>query len=192
MCIVWRCLAVCLAGWFLSSTARAAETWTIADGSAIKFTALQEGAPVDGSFQDFKADIVFDPDDLGASRLAVEIDTASVLTGHKDRDAALRSSSFFDVKAWPSAVFMSERLTHLGDDRYEAHGQLTIRDVTREVVLPFQLTIDAEGGKRVANASGELTISRLDYGIGQGDFASTKTVGEDVVIRIEIVASAPG
>ena len=81
---------------------------------------------------------------------------------------------------------------HRGGDRYEAHGQLTIRDVTRDVVLPFELTIEETGGGKVANAVGELTISRLDYGVGQGEWASTKTVGEEVVIRIEIVASAPG
>jgi polyisoprenoid-binding protein YceI len=192
MRIVGRCVAVCLAGWLVGSAARAADTWTVEDGSAIKFTALQEGAPVEGSFQAFAAEIVFDPDDLGASRVAVEIDTASVATGHKDRDTTLRSSSFFDVKTWPSAAFISDRLVHQGDDRYEAHGQLTIRDVTRDVVLPFELTIDQNGGRRVANASGELTISRLDYGLGQGDFASTKTVGADVVIHIEIIAAASG
>jgi polyisoprenoid-binding protein YceI len=179
--------------WLLLGTpARAAETWTIEDGSAIRFTAYQQGAPVEGNFSEFTAEIVFDPQNLPASRVAVEIATASVATGHKDRDTALRSSSLFDVKTWPSARFVSDRLVNLGGDRYEAYGRLTIRDVTRDVILPFELMLRENGGRQLATASGELTIFRLDYGVGQGDFASTKTVGDEVVIRIEIVASAPG
>jgi polyisoprenoid-binding protein YceI len=186
------CAVAALAALALAAPASAAETWTIENGSAIRFTAYQEGAPVDGGFDRFSGEIVFDPDDLAASRVRVEIDTASVATGHKDRDATLRSSALFDVETWPSAVFVSDRLLHRGGDRYEVQGQLTIRDVTRDVVLPFELTIDPDGGRQRAHASGELTISRLDYGIGQGEWASTRTVGEEVVIRIEIAASAPG
>jgi polyisoprenoid-binding protein YceI len=180
-----------LVGLLVGSAPLAAATWTIEDGSAIRFTAYQEGAPVEGSYEDFTAEVVFDPDDLAASRVRVEIATASVKTGHRDRDTTLRSSSFFAVESWPSATFVSDRLVHQGGDRYEAHGRLTIRDVTKDVVLPFELTIEAHGGRKVANATGELTISRLDYGVGQGEWASTKTVGEDVVIRIAIAASAP-
>jgi polyisoprenoid-binding protein YceI len=179
-------LAVLLPG----SPALAAPAWTVEGGSAIRFTAYQEGAPVAGSFQQFAAEIVFDPEDLAASRVAVEIDVASVATGHKDRDATLRSASFFDVRSWPRATFVSDELRHRGGDRYEARGRLTIRDVTRDVVLPFALAIGAHGGARRARALGELTISRLAFGVGQGEWASTKTVGEDVVIRIEITASA--
>jgi polyisoprenoid-binding protein YceI len=185
------CCAVAALAFLLLDAPAAAETWTIEDGSAIRFTAYQEGAPVDGGFGKFSGEIVFDPDDLATSRVLIAIDTASVTTGHKDRDTTLRSSAFFDVETWPSAGFVSDRLLHQGGDRYEAHGRLTIRDVAREVVLPFELTIDEDGGRQRARANGELTISRLDYGVGQREWASTRTVGEDVVIRIEITASAP-
>lgn len=192
MRIVDRSVATFGALLLLGSVAKAAQTWTVEDRSAIRFTAYQQGAPVEGSFQDFTTEVVFDPDDLAASRVKVKIATASVATGHGDRDKTLRSSAFFDVETWPSATFVSDRLVHQEGDRYEAHGRLTIRDVTRDVVLPFELTIEATGGGKLAHAVGELTISRLDYDVGQGEWASTKTVGEDVVIRIEIVASAPG
>jgi polyisoprenoid-binding protein YceI len=191
MRIVGCCVVAVLAGLLLATRSHAAQNWTIEDGSAIRFTAYQQGAPVEGSFGDFTAEVVFDPDDLAASRVAAKIDAASITTGHKDRDTALRSPSFFDVDTWPSATFASDRLVHRGGDRYEAQGQLTIRDVTKDVVLPFRLAIEQAAGRRVARASGELTISRLDYGVGQGEWASTKTVGDDVVIHVEIVASAP-
>lgn len=169
-------------------------SWTLEDNSAIGFTATQQGRPVDGHFERFSADIVFDLDDLADSRVDVVIDAASIATGHKDRDATLRSAAFFDVERWPEARFTSRAFVHQQGDRYEAHGQLTMRAVTRDVVLPFELTIgthpEADGALQ-AKASGELTVKRLDYGVGQGDFASTATVGDEVVIRIAIVARRP-
>jgi polyisoprenoid-binding protein YceI len=193
MCAARLLLLGALAMLALPGAARAA-SWTVADGSAIGFTATQQGRPVDGRFERFVATIEFDPDDLTHSRIEVEIDTASIATGHKDRDAALRSDSFFDVGRWPSARFASGAIVHDQGDRYEARGELTIRDVTRRVVLPFELTIAPQpgaAGALQAKASGELTIARLDYGVGQGDFASTGTVGDEVVIRIAITATRP-
>jgi polyisoprenoid-binding protein YceI len=170
-----------------------AASWTIEDGSAIRFEAYQQGAPVQGSFERFTAEIVFDPDDLAGSRIEVEIEVASIATGHKDRDTALRSPPLFDVERWPTARFASTKLERLGGEAYQAQGQLTIRNVRKDVVLPFTLRIaDHPGDPDLlqADAAGELTISRLDFGVGQGEWASTATVGEKVVIRVAIVAAA--
>lgn len=149
------------------------------------------GQPVQGGFEDFAAEIAFDPEDLAASRIVVEIDTTSITTGHGDRDATLRSSQFFATDQWPSARFESEELVRRDGDAYEARGSLTIRDLTRDVVLPFELAIREDGGGLAARAEGELTISRLEFGIGQGEWASTETVGEDVTIHIAIDATRP-
>jgi polyisoprenoid-binding protein YceI len=194
MLAIRRSLLAGLAVLWLIGDGALAKPWQVEDGSRIGFTALQQGAPVDGGFERFVATIDFDPKDLGHSRIDVEIDTASITTGHKDRDTLLRSAAFFDVEKWPMARFTSARLTHQSGDAYEARGKLTIRDVTKDVVLPFQLTIgDAPAApvRLLAEAKGELTISRLDYGVGQGDWASTKTIGKDVVIRIQIKAEQP-
>ncbi len=189
-----RSLPLAQACLLLSLQSALAQAWTVEDGSQIRFTALQQGSPVEGRFDRFTSDITFNPKDLARSLVDVEIDTTSITTGHKDRDTALRSSAFFDVQRWPMARFRSLKLSHGQGDAYEAKGELTIRDVTKHVVLPFTLTIGADPGKPdqlLAKAKGELTISRLDYGVGQGDWASTKTVGEPVVIDIDIRASRP-
>jgi polyisoprenoid-binding protein YceI len=189
-----RLLALAMLGLTLalSASARAA-TWMIEDGSAVRFEASQQGAPVPGGFERFTADIVFDPDDLAGSRIEVEIDTGSIATGHRDRDTALRSPPLFDVEQWPTARFTSAKFEHLGGEAYQAYGQLTIRDVQKDVVLPFTLHIadhPRDPGLLRADVSGELTIARLDYGVGQGEWASTTAVGENVVIAFEIVAAA--
>ena len=179
-------------GLLLPASAGAA-SWTLEEGSAIRFEVYQQGAPVQGGFERFTAEILLDPDDLAGSRIEVEIETASITTGHQDRDATLRSPNLFDVERWPTARFASMSLEHLGGEAYEARGQLTIRDVQQDVVLPFTLHITdhpGEPSRLRAEARGELTISRLDFGVGQGEWASTAAVGEDVVIAIAIVAAA--
>jgi polyisoprenoid-binding protein YceI len=170
-----------------------AESWTIEAGSAIRFEAYQQGAPVQGRFERFSAEVLFDPDDLAGSRIEVEIEVASIATGHADRDTALRSPGLFDAGQWPTARFASTRLEHLGGDDYQARGRLSIRDVQKDVLLPFTLRIadhPRDPGLLRADARGELTISRLDYGVGQGEWASTAAVGAEVVITVEIVAAA--
>jgi polyisoprenoid-binding protein YceI len=176
----------------LSLQSALGQAWTVLDGSRIRFTALQQGSPIEGKFGKFTADITFDPDNLGKSLVDVRIDTSSIDTGHKDRDTLLRSAAFFDVGHWPSARFQSRRLSRVKGDAYQAKGELTIRDVTKPVVLPFTITIAPDPGtskRLLAEAKGELTISRLDYGIGQGEWTSTKTVGDKVVIDFELQAS---
>lgn len=171
-----------------------AASWQLEEGSAIRFEAYLQGAPVAGTFERFEAEIVFDPADLATSRIDVEVDTASVTTGHEDRDTALRSPGLLDVAQWPIARFVSDRIEHLGGEDYQALGQLTIREVWDDVVLPFTLKITdhpADPGRLQADVQGGLTISRLAYGVGQGEWASTAMVGEDVAITIAIRATAP-
>jgi len=165
--------------------------WTIEDGSVLGFQARQQGSQVLGSFGAFDAEIVFDPDDLENSRINVDIDVTSITTGHGDRDKTLNSPSFFETERWPSAAFKSRSITAKGDGRYAAAGTLTMRDVTKDVVLPFTLSIEEGAERLTAHAKGELPIMRLDYGIGQGDWASTVTVADEVVITIDIKASKP-
>lgn len=190
-----RGLAACLAIAFLaqaaSLAAQDAAVWTLEQGSRIGFVATQSGAPVEGNFEDFAAEIVFDPENLAASRVAVVIQVASVNSQSKDRDEMIRSAPLFDAAQWPSARFEAEGFEDLGGGNYRAGGSLTLRDVTLPVVLPFTLTTEERAGVLHAMASGELAVQRLDYGIGQGLWQDTSVVGNDVTIKIDIQASRP-
>lgn len=171
-----------------------ADAWTVEEGSELGFVALQQGAEVRGTFDAFEAVIVFDPDDLENSRIDVDIDVTSINTGQSSRDETLNSRSFFETATWPKAAFKSGVITAAGDGRYEAAGTLTIRDVTKDVVLPFTLDIRESPDDptlSLSEAVGELPILRLDYGVGQGDWASTGNVADEVVITIDIKASKP-
>ena len=172
-----------------------APLWSVEPGSSVGFTAFQAGAPVDGLFKKFEAEIRFDPSRPETSRVAVVIDVSSVESGSQDRDDTIRSASLFDAATWPTARFVAERFTAAGGGRYLAHGLLTLRDTTREVVLPFMLRIEDHPDAPamvLARASGELEVARLDYGVGQGLWTDTSVVADRVVIRIDILARRPG
>lgn len=152
--------------------------------SAITFSATQMGAAFDGEFRRFDADIRFDPDDLPASRVAVTIDTGSLDTGNDQRDEAARGPEWFDVAAHPTARFEAADFRALGDERFAADGNLTIKGASRRVTLPFDLARDGDR----ARARGRLTLQRADFALGTGEWASNGVVGDSVEIRIRIEA----
>ena len=186
-----------LAGLLLLGTPARAEPpdpWMVEEGSRVGFVVTQSGAPVEGRFEAFEAEIRFDPERLEESRVRVAIDVASVNSDSADRDGTIRSKDLFDVATWPMARFEADRFVRVGDGAYEAHGALTLRDATMDVVLPFELTIAAhpeEAGAEQARARGALTVLRLDYGVGQGLWQDTSVVPNEVRIVIEILAKRP-
>ena len=179
-------IATTIAGF--PGVALAADQWVVdANESEIEFTGTQLGAAFEGKFESFEADIVFSPDDLAGSSVEVLIDIASVNTSNGDRDSQIVSPDWFDAAQWPTAKFATKSFSEIAPGKYEAVADLTIRDVTREVTLPFDLEI--EGNK--AEAEGTVTISRTDFGIGQGQWQDTSQVGDAVTIKIEIEATRP-
>jgi len=183
--------AIIRVGWLaalLSAAApsHAATAWsTDAARSRLEFTATQAGGDFDGAFGRFQADIVFDPANLAQGRFRVQIDTGSARTGEKDRDGLLAGADFFAVERWPRSRFEADRFVSLGGGRFEALGRLTIRDVTREIRLPFSFRPSPDGTR--AEMTGGVTIHRLDYGVGQGEWQDTKWVGDEVRIRFELI-----
>lgn len=161
--------------------------WTIDKAaSRIEFSGTQTGKSFTGAFEDFDAVIVFDPADLSSARIEAVIDTASAKTGDRQRDAALPGAEWFSSKAFPEARFVSAAVTAAGEGAYEAAGALSIRGLTRDVTLPFTLTI-ADGR---ATADGAVMLNRADFGVGQGEeFATDKWVGYDVRLTVHIEAT---
>lgn len=155
------------------------------DRSRLSFTAVQAGGEFDGTFERFRPVIVFDPEELAGSRFDVVIETASVATGDRDRDALLVGEDFFASDRWPTARFEATRFAAAGPGRFRANGRLTIRDVTRDVTLGF--SFDAAPDGRTARLAGGTAIGRLDFGVGQGEWQDTEWVGDEVKIRFELL-----
>lgn len=169
----------------LPAAAQSAPRWTVDhETSSLAFLFTQSGSQYEGRFGRWTAEIAFDPDDLEASAIEVTIEMASADTGSADRDDLLRTAPLFDVANHPQGRFLSEEIVAAGDG-YEAHGQLTLRGVAKAVVLPFALEIRNDK----AEAAGRLDISRLEFGVGQGQWAATDTVADPVAIVFDIRAA---
>jgi len=123
-------------------------------------------ANVKGRFTKFDGDIILDPENIENSKFKIEIDASSIYTNEEDRDKDLRSPNFLNVEKFPVVRFESTRVSKKGNN-LETVGNLTIRDVTREIVVVGELQgpiIDPYKKKRIGY-DGEATFNRKDFGL---------------------------
>jgi polyisoprenoid-binding protein YceI len=122
---------------------------------------------VRGTFSDWSGSVEGDPADPTAARAEASIRTASVNTGAEDRDKHLRSEDFFHAERYPEMTYRSTTVERIDDSNYKVSGDLTIRDITKPVILnvevgePFE---DGFGNERLGvSATGKL--NRKDWGL---------------------------
>jgi polyisoprenoid-binding protein YceI len=165
-------------------------TWTIDPShTQLGFSVRHMGlSTVRGRFARSTGEIRLD--DTGRpTALTADIETASITTDSADRDAHLRSGDFFDAEAHPSVTFRSTTVTPKGGDRYEIHGDLTMRGVTRPIVLEGEISdaIQDPFGmqRRAATASGR--INRKEWGLTWNQIleAGSLLVSEEVTLTID-------
>ena len=147
---------------------------------------------VRGRVSGVKGSVLLDSQDISRSSVEVEIDAATIDTREEKRDAHLRSPDFFDVEKHPTITFRSRRIEPLGGDRFRVTGDLTIRGVTREVVLEATdegRERDPWGGERAGfTASGK--VDRREFGLTWNQALETGgvLVSNDIKLSIEVQA----
>jgi polyisoprenoid-binding protein YceI len=157
--------------------------------SSLEFTFDQAGARNKGKFTRFAVSFDFSPENLAAGRLDVTVEMSSADTGDKERDDTLRGEDLFAVAKFPQAHYMATQLTKTPTG-YEAVGKLTLRGVTRDVRVPFTFRTATENGASVGYMSGQSTVRRLDFGVGQGDWKATDQLGNDVAVSFALRLTA--
>jgi polyisoprenoid-binding protein YceI len=153
-------------------------------GSQLRFQSSAGGTSFTGTFGRWHADIRFDPKKLVGSSVLVKVDMASARTGSSDRDEALPGADWFAIGQYAQATFASKTFKDLGGGRYQAIGTLTMRGISRPLVLPFTLKITG----RQARMTGTATIDRHVFGVGQGQFATADTVPFNVQLAVVLSA----
>lgn len=168
-------------------------TWEIdASHSGVHFSVRHlVVAKVRGRFTAFAGTLAFDEAAPERSSVEVRIDAGSINTGVDQRDAHLRSPDFFDAEKFPALTFVSRRVERSADG-FTVTGDLTIRGVTREVVLPVEYaghTKDPWGGERAGFAA-RVAIDRKDFGLTWNQLleAGGVAVGDKVEIELEVEA----
>jgi polyisoprenoid-binding protein YceI len=146
---------------------------------------------VRGEFSKVTGSVLLDEADVSKSTVNVSIDATTVNTREPDRDEDLRSDHFLDVKQFPVITFHSKKVEKAGLGKLKVTGDLTLRGVTKEVVLnvdgPSAAVNDPWGNIRRA-VSATATINRQDFGVkwnAKMDNGGV-VVGDEVVITLDV------
>jgi polyisoprenoid-binding protein YceI len=148
---------------------------------------------VRGRFSDFSGTIEFDAANPVNSKVQFAIEAASIDTNEDKRDAHLRSEDFFAADTYPQLTFTSTAVRARGGDEYDVEGDLSIRGVTRRIVLPVThlgTAKDPWGNEKLAFEA-ETTINRKEYGLNWNAALETGgfLVGDDVKVSLSIQAA---
>jgi len=169
----------------------AAETYKIDPvHSAVAFTVRHFVAKVPGRFKDFNGTITVDRNDLTKSTAEATIQVASIDTENQKRDDHLRSADFLEAAKFPTIKFKSKTWKKTGADTYDVTGDLTIKGVTKEVVLKVT-SLGFGPGMQGAQLSGwEATtkIDKKDFNVKDPAMLDA-AVGDDVTITINVEAT---
>lgn len=161
-------------------------TWQINPAaSKLTWAVPFNNQPVTGQFSKWTGNIVFDPAQLESSSLSISVDLTSVDSLDANRDTTLKGTEFFNTATTPTATYTSSKITKTSQG-FVAAGTLTLAGVSKPLAVPFTVTIN--GTK--ANAQGKLKLSRNAFGVGKGQWASAKEIGDLVEVTFTVNANA--
>ncbi|MCA9920160.1 MAG: polyisoprenoid-binding protein [Anaerolineales bacterium] len=167
-------------------------TWQIdSSHSHINFTARHMMiSKVRGAFENFSGTVNFDEENPTNTTVNIEVDLSSINTRDEQRDGHLQSPDFFDVATYPTMTFVSTRVEQVDANNGRLYGQLTIKDVTKEVALDVEYAGVAKSpwGTESAGFSASGSINRKDWGLTWNQTLETGgvLVGDKINIEIEL------
>ena len=164
-----------------SVVAQAAD-WKQQTGSTLSFSGTQQGEAFTGKFGSFTANIHFDPAALADAKFDVSIDITSADSANSERDETMLGAEFFDSKSFPKAQFTTSTFRQIAPGKFEADATLRIRDKTVAVKFPFSWTGDAQS----AVLDAKVSLDRLAFGIGTGDWEDESSVGHNVDVNVHL------
>jgi polyisoprenoid-binding protein YceI len=153
-----------------------------APGSALTFASTYQGEVFTGRFPGFVSKLSFDPAQLATAKLDVTIPLATASTGNSDYDGEMRGSGFFNSAKFPQAHYTATKFRALGGNKYTADGTLSLRGVSKPVALTFTWT---PGAKPVL--TGKAVVKRLDFGVGEGEWADTELIPNDIAVGTKVI-----
>jgi len=166
-----------------------AATWVIdPDDSHVYFKYTFGGDAYRGEFKNVEAIFEIDPMSPGTCNFSVTIPIGEISIDSPEVLDYLLDYELFDVDTWPTASFKAEKCRLESLNTFVADGTLTIRDQTHPLSFPFKLNVETAGGRIRFRLTSEVTIKRLEYDVGQGYWANTGEVPNDVVIEIDVYA----
>mgnify|MGYP001565553649 CR=1 FL=1 len=179
-----------LAAGLVSSASAAVETYTIDPvHSAVGFSIRHFVSKVPGKFSKFSGKLTLDRANLANSSVEATIDIASINTDNQKRDAHLRNADFFDAEKFPTMTFKSRAWKKTGENTFDVTGDLTLKGVTREVVLKVSLLGfgPGMGGAQLSGWEATTVIDKKQFNMPDPAMLDA-ALGDDVTITINIEA----
>jgi polyisoprenoid-binding protein YceI len=157
--------------------------------SSVGFTLRHLVSKFSSSFTKVNGTVNYDAAAPEKSNVEATIEIASVNTANEKRDTHITSPDFFDAAKFPTATFKSKSWKKTGENTYDITGDLTIKDVTKEVVLKAELvgTGPGMGGATLTGWTATTTIKRSDFNLS-GPAMLGKALGDDVTVNISVEA----
>jgi polyisoprenoid-binding protein YceI len=172
----------------MSLPAYAAE-WVLDPGmSTVVFKYNYGSDEYEGTFTNIEANFDIDPVRPANCNFDVTIDIENIDVDSPEVLDYLLDYELFDVDTWPSATFSAEKCRLTGVTSFESDGTLTIRDQVNPMTFPFDLSIETCDGQVCFHLTSSVTILRLEYGVGQGYWANTAEVPNEVEVIVDVYA----
>ena len=156
--------------------------------SEVAFVTKQMGVPVDGKFKKFDAQITLDPKKPETGSIAFSIDMLSASMGVAETDSEMPKAIWFNAAKFPQATFKSTSIKGLGNGKFEVAGKLDIKGNVRDVVVPVLITQNGT----YSTATGSFLLKRLEFKIGEAEWADTTVVANDVMVKLKLVVTGLG
>ncbi|WP_299883153.1 YceI family protein [uncultured Lacinutrix sp.] len=137
----------------------------------VDFKIRNLGFNVDGYFKDTKMNVLFNKNDLANSSISGKVSVKSINTDIEKRDEHLKQEDYFDAKKYPYILFKSSKIIFKSGDTYNVTGELTIKNTTKEITIPFKIKNTTSG----LELSTYFEINRRDYKVGGSSFALSNT-----------------
>ena len=150
--------------------------------SEISFGFKQENVPGTGKFRKFTAQVSFDAAKPEGTKASIEVDVNSIDFGDDNWNRDALGTSWFNGKQFPKSTFTVTGAKSIGGGRFEAPGKFTLKGITRDISVTFIAKADA-GGTLI---EGSAPLKRLDYKIGEGSWADTAVVANEVAVRFKL------
>jgi polyisoprenoid-binding protein YceI len=186
-------LAIIFGSTFALTKTVEASTWSIdASHANAQFSVKHMMVSnVRGAFSNITGTLELNDKDITKSQVNVEIDASTIDTRNEKRDAHLKAADFFNVAKYPKLTFKSTKVKRIGKGKLKVTGDLTIRGVTRSVILEVEgptPEITSPWGQKVRGVHATTTINRKDWGLtwNKALEAGGLMVGEDVKITLDV------
>lgn len=160
--------------------------------SGIYFEINHIYAATRGYFEKYDGKVIFDPNNLSSSKFDFKVKVKSINTGNRQRDGHIQTEEFFYSKKYPEMTFKSASIRQVEGDQYIAKGTMTVKDISKTISVPFTFfgikPNPFDKKSVVAGFEARMTIDRLEYNVGNGQYYEMGTIGKDVEVLLSFEA----